>query len=123
MRACLKYDPRGILFGTDTVPKSAASVKPGERERITALLADKVGGKRILTTFGSTDKIVPYSASSRFLDFVCEANDSWAKGAGFTVQQKVYEQAGHEFTEEMIADALQFLTEEMKAGAAVRHKI
>ncbi|KKA30500.1 hypothetical protein TD95_002084 [Thielaviopsis punctulata] len=124
VRTCTKYDPRGILFGTAAIPPSAAATSPQERARISALLAGKVRGKRILATFGGADTLVPYAASKRFLDYVCEATETWARDAQFTVVRQVYEAAGHDFTEDMIAESLRFLSDAMKeAPVTARHKI
>ncbi|KAL1886005.1 hypothetical protein Cpir12675_006939 [Ceratocystis pirilliformis] len=113
---CRKYDPRGVLFGTTEIPDDIGSISDDEKKRITQTLVDKMGGKKVFVTFGGQDKLVPYSMSKPFLDFLSKATASWGGCEAVTLKQKVYEEAGHVFTEPMVLDSLEFLCDVMKEG-------
>ncbi|KAL5611881.1 hypothetical protein BROUX41_000548 [Berkeleyomyces rouxiae] len=113
---CCKYDPRGILFGTKEILAGIHSVNDSDRQNISRTLLAALGGKKVLVTFGGQDKLVPYSMSKPFLDFLSQAIASWDGCDAVTLNQKVYEEAGHVFTGPMVLDSLEFLCDVMKTG-------
>lgn len=102
---CRRADPKGILFGKGRIPKS-----PDETEKagLAAILDSKVKGKKFLLCSGADDKLVPYRASRKFNEFFVDAAQGWYKEGGVAVENKVYEGVGHEFSVEMVRDALSF---------------
>ena len=104
---CRRADPKAILFGRDPVPKDPLS---DEKQReLGAVLDSKVKGKKFLLCSGADDKLVPYKAGESFIDFFVDAVSGWYKGGGVSVENKVYEGVGHEFSPEMVRDALTFV--------------
>ena len=119
VRACLKYDPKAMLFGTGAVqdPPSAE-----EQQRLTAILDAKVGGKKILLCSGGADKLVPYAMSKPFVDFFEKGLKTWYSGRDVTLVNKIYEGIGHEFSSGMVQDATSFLLDEIAAAPAAVHR-
>ncbi|KAM0285616.1 hypothetical protein ACHAQH_001322 [Verticillium albo-atrum] len=113
VRACAKHDPKAILFGTGMIPK-----KPSEEEQqqLKAVLNDRLKGKKFLVCSGGDDKLVPYSQSKRFLEFLESATKTWYKEGGIVLENKVYEGIGHAFSEDMVEDAVRFLLDEVASA-------
>jgi hypothetical protein len=106
---CKKYDPKGILFGTDVIP--AGEYSSSEKARLRSLMDARIRGKRFLVLSGGKDKLVPYSASKPFLDYFKNATRTWYEDGGLYVDDRVYAETGHTFDEEMRKDALKFILE------------
>lgn len=107
VKACEKYDPKGILFGMDevaTVPTPTA-----EQERIRPILDSKVRGKRFQILSGGDDKLVPYAIGSPFLDFFKDATATWYRDGNVYVDDNVYAGVGHDFDLTMKKDAVRFI--------------
>ncbi|MDA4133893.1 MAG: alpha/beta hydrolase, partial [Thaumarchaeota archaeon] len=71
---------------------------------------------------GALDKAVPYDQGKAFMDFFTDATKGWYKQGGVQVEDKVYEGAAHEFSQEMVEDAVKFITsnlEEAERGRAL----
>jgi pimeloyl-ACP methyl ester carboxylesterase len=70
-------------------------------------------GKAVLNMSGGKDKLVPYSASKTFLDYLKAASQDgekgWWKNNQFTLEDIVFKDAGHEATPEMVATAVAFI--------------
>lgn len=107
--ACLKYDPKGTLFGTSNVPKSSLE-SPGD-ESLRQRVHERLEGKRFLLCSGGDDRLVPYSCSVPFLDWFKEAAGVSFKEEGIYVEDKVYAGIGHEFSADMVKDAVRFITD------------
>lgn len=103
-----KYDPKGILFGTRDVNPSPPDE---EKKRLRSLLDDKIKGKKFQILSGGKDKLVPYDKSKPFLDFFKSAVDTWYKDGCVSVEDNVYPEAGHEFSPEMMNDAVRFIVD------------
>ncbi|KAF3058561.1 hypothetical protein GL218_05278 [Daldinia childiae] len=106
VNACKKYDPKGILFGTDEIvlPTTAE-----EQQRLRPLLESRVSGKRFQILSGGADKLVPYSMGEPFIRFFKTATNSWYTDGRVYVEDNVYPTAGHEFSAEMRKDAVRFI--------------
>ncbi|KAH6696976.1 Alpha/Beta hydrolase protein [Plectosphaerella plurivora] len=113
VRACLRYDPKGILFGTDAVrdPENEE-----EKQRLRGLLDARIRGKKVLVCSGGDDKLVPYAMSEAFVRFMERAAGTWYADRGVTVVNKVYEEVGHVFSPGMVEDATAFLLEEIASA-------
>lgn len=108
--ACLKQDPKGILFGTGEVPSDIFTKQQQE------VLHDKLHGKKFLICSGGSDKLVPYSCAEPFLSWFKEAAGSRFKEEKIEVDDRVYEGIGHRFSAEMVDDAVKFVVD-VVAGA------
>lgn len=104
--ACLKNDPKGIVFGTESIIKSPPEEK---RKELKTLFDARIKGKKFLVCSGTEDKLVPYANSAPFLDFLTEATQTWYKEGGVYLENKVYDGVGHEFSQAMTKDAVGFL--------------
>lgn len=113
VRSCLRYDPKGILFGTDPVrdPENEE-----EKQRLRGLLDARIRGKKVLVCSGGDDKLVPYAMSEAFVGFMERATGTWYADRGVTVVNKVYEGVGHVFSPGMVEDATAFLLEEIASA-------
>ncbi|KAH6652937.1 hypothetical protein BKA67DRAFT_305170 [Truncatella angustata] len=103
-----KYDPKGLLFGTGDIsfPTSEA-----EQKRLKPALDKTIRGKKFQVLSGGKDKLVPYAKSEPFLDFFKSAVETWYKDGGVSVEDIVYPDAGHEFNETMMNDAVRFIVD------------
>lgn len=108
---CHRVDPKGILVGTNHIPKSPGEKKKGE---LAAILDSRVKGKKFLLCSGADDKLVPYRASRKFNEFFVDAAQGWYKEGNVAVENKVYEGVGHEFSAEMVRDALRFFVDALE---------
>lgn len=117
VRACLRHDPKGILFGTGGVRDRGPEEKDeGERDRLRGLLDARVRGKKVLVCSGGDDKLVPYKASAPFVGFLERAAETWYADGGMVVVNKVYDGVGHVFSPAMVEDAVAFLLNEVAAA-------
>ncbi|KAI1274558.1 hypothetical protein F5Y07DRAFT_401246 [Xylaria sp. FL0933] len=87
IRACEKYDPKAILFGTGEVSTQPSA---SEQDKLRAILDLKVRGKRFQVLSGGADKLVPYNAGQRFLDFFKNATGGWYKDGNVYVEDNIY---------------------------------
>ena len=88
-----KWDPKGMLFGASDIVLEPSM---GERERLGSLLNQKIRNKRLLVCSGAMDKLVPYHASTDFLQFLKKAATGWWASGNVYVEDLVYPNAGHE---------------------------
>ncbi|KDN71812.1 hypothetical protein CSUB01_04213 [Colletotrichum sublineola] len=110
--SCLRYDPKGMLFGTGAVPTTAEGVPEDERRRLRAALGRlRVGGKKFLVCSGAEDKLVPYKMSEPFIEFFAGAAGTWYADEGVAIKNNVYGGVGHAFSERMVEDSLRFLVD------------
>ncbi|KAJ1326308.1 phospholipase/carboxylesterase [Microdochium nivale] len=126
VRAAERYDPRARLFGTDPIPAPgvAAAGSADQAQRARAVLKATVSGKRIQVLSGGKDDLVPYAAGKPFLDWFKDAvgsgdgGDSYGADTGIVhVEDNVYPEAGHEFSDEMKRDAVRFIVNATTARA------
>ncbi|KAK4192938.1 hypothetical protein QBC35DRAFT_159973 [Podospora australis] len=126
INACRKYDPKGIFFGTYAVPspETEASVPKNSRLAHQAyirqqMLYERLQGKKLLICQGGQDKLVPLRASEPFMQWFkhhATAATPGREDQRFSVDERVYPGIGHEFSAEMVKDAVQFIVHAV-AGA------
>ncbi|KAK2729591.1 hypothetical protein CKAH01_02565 [Colletotrichum kahawae] len=125
--ACLRHDPKGILFGTGPVPTASVVPEAAEQQRLRGLLDARVRGKKFLVCSGGDDRLVPYAKAKPFVDFFQEATRTWYADGGVVFENIVYEGVGHAFSEGMIEDSCRFLLDVVNGaaekGAESRSKI
>ena len=84
-----------------------------------SLLARRLGGKRILNLAGGEDKLVPFDCSKPFLEFLEKAVDDesiWGERAPPVVVNRVFDGVGHEMTEAMVREAVEFIGDVLEGG-------
>ncbi|TLD23810.1 hypothetical protein PspLS_06741 [Pyricularia sp. CBS 133598] len=108
VRACEKYDPRGLVFGPRKTPSWPLPAE-GALE-VKHILTSRLRGKRLLNCSGGDDKLVPYYCSKPFVEFMKGAQQEWSE-LDLVFDDRVYAGAGHEFSPGMVTDAVQFLVE------------
>lgn len=106
VKQCKQYDPKGILFGTGDV---VVSPSEKEQERMRTILDTRIKGKKFLICSGGDDKLVPYRCSEPFNNFFSSAVESWYRDGKVTVENNIYPGRGHEFSHEMVNDAVRFV--------------
>jgi pimeloyl-ACP methyl ester carboxylesterase len=116
--AVKKYDPAGLLMGT--LEGDDCLHQPSEKEiqKLRPLMQRHLAGKKILNLSGGADKLVPYSCSEPFISFLSHAIDKdsgWFADGGVELTNKVLEGVGHEVTEEMLREAVEFVTRVLAA--------
>jgi hypothetical protein len=105
---CARFDPKGILFGTDEVAESPSEP---EQARLRPILDAHVKGKKLLMCNGGDDKLVPWRCSEPFTKFFTGAAQGWYKDSGLVADNRVYAGVGHECSAEMMIDAVRFVCE------------
>jgi len=123
-----KLDPAALLMGEMIQPGGNDYTRePTEREkkRLMPLMRDHLQGKRIFNVAGGADKLVPYSCSEPFMQWVKNAVQpgSWYANKEVVVKDKTYEGVGHEVSPEMMRDSLDFIMEALCTDKAVVAKI
>lgn len=112
---CRQFDPKGILFGAGDVIESPS---PEEQARLRPVLDRHVRGKKFLLCTGGDDKLVPWRCSEGFTRFFEGAAVGWYKDAGLSVDNRVYPGVGHECSDQMVVDAVQFVCEVVNGAEA-----
>ncbi|KAK4172354.1 hypothetical protein QBC36DRAFT_76572 [Triangularia setosa] len=112
IKACNNYDPKAILFGPHPVPEQPQQTRQ-ELIRQT-ILYERLQGKKLLVCSGGVDKLVPPRCSDPFMNWLKAAavnppSPSFDKEQRFWVDDRVYPGVGHEFSSEMVKDAVQFI--------------
>lgn len=115
VKACEKYDPRGLVFGPRKTPSWPL---PAEQEvEAKRLLTSRLRGKRLLNCSGREDKLVSYHCSEPFVKFLKGAQKQWPE-LNICFDDRTYAGAGHEFSPEMVVDAVRFIVETAAAETA-----
>ncbi|KAF6839436.1 hypothetical protein CPLU01_01856 [Colletotrichum plurivorum] len=109
--ACLKGDPKGILFGTGAIPAAENNLPEAEIQCLRALLDARLGGKKILVCSGGDDRLVPYAKTQPFVELLQKAAGTWYADRGLEVENIVYDGVGHLFSDGMVEDACRFLVD------------
>ncbi|KAL7892157.1 hypothetical protein HDV63DRAFT_176975 [Trichoderma sp. SZMC 28014] len=115
-----RFDPKGILFGTDAIP--ALPLSTAEQDRLRSILDSRVRGKKLLLCSGGADELVPYSKGEAFIRLLKDAAGGWYADGGVEVDDRVYEGVGHRFVADMVNDAVAFLMRAVAEGPRVRKK-
>ncbi|KLU83820.1 hypothetical protein MAPG_02870 [Magnaporthiopsis poae ATCC 64411] len=108
VRACRKFDPKALVFGTQ---EPTWPLSPDGEGRVKQLLASRLRGKKILNCYGGADRLVPYRCSEPFLNFFKKACDQWAPELDVSFDSREYPEAGHEFADDMVLDAVKFIVD------------
>lgn len=109
----LSRDPKGILFGTADIPQ--VPIAKAEQDRLRPILEGRVRGKHLLLCSGAEDKLVPYKDSEPVIKVLQDAASGWADGS-FSITDKLYKGAGHEFRGDMVADSVAFIVDAVAHG-------
>lgn len=116
LKAVREWDPVGYLIGCleqEPGVDRFGSFAPEEIEILRPLLKYSLGGKQILNLAGAADKMVPYSCSMPFMEFlkdVTSKGSGWFSNEGLEIHNHVYDGVGHEMTQEMVHEAVKFIT-------------
>ena len=113
-----KYDPAGLLMGQLEGYDCLHQLSEKEIQRLRPLMQRHLAGKKILSLSGGADKLVPYSCSEPFISFLGRAIDKdsgWFADGGVELTNKVFEGVGHEVTEEMLREAVEFVAHVLAA--------
>ena len=117
MTVCRQRDPKGILFGTDSICGPSPSAE--ERARLRSIFDSTIRGKKFFICSGGEDKLVPYRMSAPFMDFfegAVDKENGWYKEGEVEVWNRLYEGVGHTFSDGMARDAVAFLVEVLERG-------
>lgn len=119
-----KRDPTAFLRqGMMMIPVDSLPADDYEYERRDVEIINRhLGGKRILCLSGKADKLVPYRLTESFVSWLKRYSDSAAAAsitseprartrANVYVQDSVYSDTAHEFTEAMMEESLRFIHE------------
>lgn len=109
-----KRDPAAFLMGgvLDTMPRHEYDLKSVE------IINRYLGGKRILCMSGASDKLVPYRFTEPFMTWLKNhavtgspvgMGSGQIRKADLRVEDTVYQNTAHDFTEVMMDDALEFM--------------
>ena len=119
-----KWDPAGLLMSggrQDREIETPGQSSLREMEWLRPLFKRCLGGKKILNLAGAADKLVPYACCRPFLEYLQVAaseGSDWFSNEGLEVQDKVYEDVGHDMSREMVDEAWRFLTNYLERKAA-----
>lgn len=103
---------QAVLMPPLTHPKKEALAPALLKQAYKIKLNRSLKGKAILNISGGKDKLVPYTASKTFLDYLKDATgpEGWWTGHQFTLEDVVVPGAGHEATPEMVERAVGFIS-------------
>lgn len=124
-----KYDPTSLFLSFTSIPTNASIENGGsfiplrngplpepsesEKNALRPLLTKCLAGKRILNLAGGSDKLVPYHRGESFLTWLKKAvaPDGWFGDGAVTLEDIIDQEAGHEMTPKMTAEAVRFIIE------------
>ena len=112
---CAENDPKAVMFGTESVPH--VLLTDAQQDSLRAVLDARLRGKKLLACSGGKDTLVPYSNAKPVLTVLSDAAGGWYKD-DLTVLDKVYPDAGHEFSKAMVLDSVEFLVDHFSEGAS-----
>jgi hypothetical protein len=116
-----RWDPAGMvrrelgdtvdLAGDDVdIVAMIVSASDSELAPIRHFLARTIKGKKVLVMSGEVDTLVPYQVSVPFLRFLKRATD---KERGLEVENRVFEDIGHDCSPEMVMEAVEWIIKEV----------
>jgi len=109
-RATDKWDPKSFLVGDKLNPTEE------QKKALRPLIKEKLGGKQIMCLSGGKDKLVPYTCSAPFLEWMksgLDKKDGWFNEHGIVLEDIVDETAGHEYSAKMKVEAVRFISENL----------
>ncbi|KAI1939887.1 hypothetical protein LOZ66_002319 [Ophidiomyces ophidiicola] len=120
------WDPAGLLFGQMKDAALSTPIRLGpvrdptdkEIKDLIPIMTRCLAGKSILNIAGGSDKLVPYSRGEPFLTWLKRAiaPGGWFAEGKVTLEDVVFEGAGHEVTPAMMKEAIRFISETLAAG-------
>ncbi|KAH0556542.1 hypothetical protein GP486_005593 [Trichoglossum hirsutum] len=116
--AVKKYDPAGLLMGQLDGGDHLHQPSDKEIQKLRPIMHDHLAGKKILSLSGGADKLVPYSCSEPFITFLSRAiekDTGWFADGGVELTNKVFDGVGHEMTQEMLLEAVEFVANVLTA--------
>ncbi|KXJ87717.1 hypothetical protein Micbo1qcDRAFT_197703 [Microdochium bolleyi] len=123
VNAAKRWDPKARIFGTEPVPAAAgsqhSSSSSSSHHTRAALDRTAIRGKKIQVLSGGKDNLVPYAAGEAFLNWFKGVSAAWYGGGSgeegdgnvVSIEDNLYPEAGHEFSEEMKRDAVRFVVD------------
>lgn len=112
-----KWDPKSFLVGDKLNPTDE------QKKTLKPLIKEKLGGKQIMCLSGGKDKLVPYTCSAPFLDWMktgLDKKDGWFNEHGIVLEDVVDETAGHEYSAKMKVEAVRFISENLAGEGSLR---
>ncbi|KYK60605.1 hypothetical protein DCS_01742 [Drechmeria coniospora] len=118
VRTLSRHDPRAILFGVGADRLSSPPLAATERARLRGVLDRCLRGKKVLLCSGGEDRLVPHAHSRPVVALLEDAvgADGWYADGGVELDDRVYEGVGHQFSADMVQDAVQFLVRVVAKG-------
>ena len=118
-----KYDPAGLLWSGSGLHRRPGQehlhdeMTSEEKEALMPLMTRCFGNKRILCLSGGSDKLVNYSHSKPFLDWLKKsiAPGGWFEGRGLVLEDIVYPGVGHEVPSTMVGAMVRFVNEALES--------
>ncbi|KAI5208115.1 hypothetical protein E4T39_01502 [Aureobasidium subglaciale] len=112
-----KWDPKSRLVGDKLHPTE------DQKRTLQPLIKEMLGGKHILCLSGGKDKLVPYTCSAPFLDWMksgLDKKDGWFNDQGIVLVDTVDETAGHEYSAKMKVEAVRFISENLAGEGSLK---
>ncbi|KMU79802.1 hypothetical protein CISG_08082 [Coccidioides immitis RMSCC 3703] len=120
------WDPAGLLFSQMDDSCLKEPIKPStvreptkaEQKALKTIMRRCLAGKKILNLSGGSDKLVPYSRGEPFLTWLKKAiaSGGWFAEGRVSLEDIVFDGAGHEVTPAMITEAIRFIGETLATG-------
>jgi pimeloyl-ACP methyl ester carboxylesterase len=121
-----RWDPAGLLLGQLKEPPVSSPLRNGpvrdptdnEKKALRPILQRSLAGKSILNIAGGVDKLVPYQRGEPVLGFLKKAiaPGGWFEDGKVSLEDLIFEGAGHEVTPPMVESAIRFIGETLAAG-------
>ncbi|KAG9935515.1 hypothetical protein KCV05_g2092, partial [Aureobasidium melanogenum] len=112
-----KWDPMSFLVGDKLQPTDE------QKKTLRPLIKEKLGGKHILCLSGGKDKLVPYTCSAPFLNWLktgLDKKEGWFNDQGIVLEDIVDETAGHEYSAKMKVEAVRFISENLAGEGSLK---
>ena len=89
-----------------------------ERENLRPFMYKTLKGKRLLNMSGGKDKLVPYRCSQPYVTWLENSMSSsgWLSDCGFTMENMIFDEVGHNMTADMAKNLNHFLVEALSRG-------
>lgn len=127
--AVRRYDPAGLLWAGSGVNWRAGqehlhdTPSAEDKALLMPLMARCFANKHILTLSGGSDKLVNYSHSKPFLDWIKKAiaKGGWFEGGGLHLEDIVYPGVGHDVSPDMVPAMVKFVNETLDNEQVMTH--
>lgn len=113
---CTYSDPKTYLFGRDALEKITLS--SNDECRLWTVLNHTIRGKKLLLCSGQEDELVPYAITQPFVQQLSCAisRQNWQGEDAVTIDDRLYGGIGHEFSNDMVKDAVEWIMDASRAG-------